>query len=118
MLLQRGRDPRAALRLMRNLLRRQGFASKLLVTDKLGSYRSVRTIAFRIPIKLWCGRARKMQRFKSAGSAQRFLSIHAVVNNTFNSHLPIDIADLPSASQGGMGGGRRHRIIRIAPRPV
>ena len=29
-------------------------------------------------------RERKMQRFKSARSAQRFLSIHAAVYNTFN----------------------------------
>lgn len=29
-------------------------------------------------------RERKMQRFKSPGSAQRFLSIHAVVHNSFN----------------------------------
>jgi putative transposase len=29
-------------------------------------------------------RERKMQRFKSAGSAQKFLSIHAAVYNTFN----------------------------------
>jgi putative transposase len=29
-------------------------------------------------------RERKMQRFKSARSAQRFLSIHASVHNTFN----------------------------------
>jgi len=29
-------------------------------------------------------RERKMQRFKSARSAQRFLSIHAAVQNTFN----------------------------------
>jgi putative transposase len=29
-------------------------------------------------------RERKMQRFKSPGSAQRFLSIHAPVQNTFN----------------------------------
>jgi transposase-like protein len=29
-------------------------------------------------------RERKMQRFKSPGSAQRFLAIHATVQNTFN----------------------------------
>jgi transposase-like protein len=29
-------------------------------------------------------RERKMQRFKSARSAQRFLSMHAAVHNTFN----------------------------------
>jgi putative transposase len=29
-------------------------------------------------------RERKMQRFKSAGSAQKFLSIHAAAYNTFN----------------------------------
>ena len=29
-------------------------------------------------------RERKMQRFKSPGSAQRFLAIHAAVDNTFN----------------------------------
>src|ERR1700755_621501 len=40
MLVQRRRDTRAALRLMRKLLRKQGFAPKLLVTDKLRSYPS------------------------------------------------------------------------------
>src|ERR1700694_2027599 len=99
MLVQRRRDKRAALRLMRKLLRKQGFAPKLLVTDKLGSYGA----AFR-QLRLTCPherglrknnraenshqpvrrRERKMQRFKSAGSAQRFLSIHAAVHNTFN----------------------------------
>src|SRR6202051_1323741 len=29
-------------------------------------------------------RERKMQRFKSPSSAQKFLSVHAVVHNTFN----------------------------------
>src|SRR4051794_38639333 len=38
MLVQRRRDKNAALRLMRKLLRKYGFAPKLLVTDKLASY--------------------------------------------------------------------------------
>jgi transposase-like protein len=99
MLVQRRRDKRAALRLMRKLPRKQGFAPKLLTTDKLGSYGA----AFR-QLRLACPheqglrknnraenshqpvrrRERKMQRFKSAGSAQRFLNIHAAVHNTFN----------------------------------
>src|SRR6476659_5277384 len=40
MLVQSRRDSRAALRLMRKLLKKQGFAPKLLVTDKLRSYAS------------------------------------------------------------------------------
>src|ERR1700731_4701138 len=38
MLVQRRRDTQAALQLMRKLLKKQGFAPKLLVTDKLRSY--------------------------------------------------------------------------------
>src|SRR5437667_11087764 len=38
MLVQPRRNCRAALRLMRKLLRKQGFAPTLLTTDKLGSY--------------------------------------------------------------------------------
>ena len=99
MLVQRRRDSRAALRLMRKLLKKQGFAPKLLVTDKLRSYAS----AFR-RLGLCCPhqqglrqnnraenshqavrrRERNMQRFKSARSAQRFLSMHAAIHNTFN----------------------------------
>src|SRR5271156_3916261 len=99
MLVQRRRDTEAALRLMRKLLKKQGFAPKLLVTDKLRSYAS----AFR-QLRLTCPheqglrqnnraenshqvvrrRERKMQRFKSARSAQRFLNMHAAVHNTFN----------------------------------
>src|SRR2546429_3584839 len=40
MLVQRRRDTRAALRLMRKLLKKHGFVPKLLVTDKLRSYAS------------------------------------------------------------------------------
>jgi transposase-like protein len=99
MLVQRRRDSRAALRLMRKLLKKQGFVPKLLVTDKLRSY----ACAFR-RLRLTCrheqglrknNRAenshqsvrrseRKLQRFKSARSAQRFLSMHGAVHNTLN----------------------------------
>jgi transposase-like protein len=40
MLVQPRRDSRAALRLMRKVLKKQGFAPRLLVTDKLRSYAS------------------------------------------------------------------------------
>ena len=83
----------------RKLLKKQGFARKLLVTDKLGSNGA----AFR-QLRLTCPRDRglrknnraenshqivrrresKMQRFKSSRSAQRFLNIHSTVHNTFN----------------------------------
>jgi hypothetical protein len=49
LLVQSRRDSRAALRLMRKLLRKQGFVPKLLVTDKLRSYGS----AFR-KLKVTC----------------------------------------------------------------
>jgi len=99
MLVQRRRDSRAALRLMRKLLKKQGFAPKLLVTDKLRSYGSAFR-RLRLTGRHEQGlrknnraenshqavrrRERKMQGFKSARSAQRFLSMHAAVHNTFN----------------------------------
>src|ERR1051325_1510641 len=80
--------------LMRKLLRKQGCAPKSLTTDKLGSYGA----AFR-QLGLTCPhqqglrannraenshqpvrrRERKVQRFKSAKSAQPFLNLHAAV---------------------------------------
>src|SRR5438270_8060353 len=57
MLVQRRRDTQAALRLMRKLLKKQGFAPKLLVTDKLGSYGS----AFR-QLRLTCPRDRGLRK--------------------------------------------------------
>jgi putative transposase len=75
------------------------FAPKLLVTDKLRSYGSAfRRLGLRCPHEQGLRknnraenshqavrrRERKLQRFKSARSAQRFLSMHAAVHNTFN----------------------------------
>ena len=115
MLVQRRRDTRAALRLMPKLLKKQGFVPKLPVTDKLCSYAS----AFR-RLRLTCAheqglrknnrvenshqagrrRERKMQRFKSARSAQRFLSMRCrgsqYLQPSTPSRLAINAPDLPS----------------------
>jgi len=98
-LVQRRRDKAAARKLMRKLLKKQGFAPSVVVTDKLRSYSSAfkdlglsarheqglrqnnRAENSHLPVRR---RERKLQRFKSPGSAQRFLSAHAAVYNTFN----------------------------------
>src|SRR5215216_7095658 len=99
LLVQSKRDTEAALRLMRKLLKKQGYAPDELVTDKLGFYGAARRdlgLSARHeqglrknnraenshqPVRR---RERKQQRFKSPGSAQRFLSAHAAVHNTFS----------------------------------
>src|SRR4051812_1628991 len=98
-LVQRRRDKHAARKLMRKLLKKQGFAPTDITTDELRSYgaafagigltarqerglrRNTRAEVSPQPVRR---RERKMQRFKSPGSAQRFVSMHAAVHNTFN----------------------------------
>ncbi len=98
-LVQSRRNTKAALRLMRKLLKKQGFAPSTIVTDKLRSYGSaLRALGLSVeherglrknnrgenshkPVRR---RERKMQRFKSPASAQRFLAIHGSVYNLFN----------------------------------
>jgi transposase-like protein len=84
---------------MRRLLKKYGFVPDQWITDDLRSYvaaahdlgisarhergrwKNSRVENSHQPIRR---RERKMQRFKSSGSAQRFLSAHAAVFNTFN----------------------------------
>ncbi|GLS21119.1 hypothetical protein GCM10007874_41360 [Labrys miyagiensis] len=99
LLVQSRRNTAAAVRLMRKLVRKQGFAPEVIVTDRLRSYdaaiRELGLSARHDPTRRQNNRAenshqptrrreRKTQRFKSPGSAQRFLSAHAAVHNTFN----------------------------------
>ena len=98
-LVQPRRVRKAALKLMPKLLKKQGVAPASIVTDKLGSDRSALRelgLARRHDTGRWKNnraensrqplrqRERRMKRFESPGSAQRFLSIHAAVYNVFN----------------------------------
>jgi putative transposase len=83
--------------LMRKLLKKRGFAPDVLVTDKLRSYAATES-DMRLSARHERGlrknsraensdqptrrREGRIQRFKSPGSAQRFLSFHAAVQNT------------------------------------
>lgn len=97
-LVQSKRNAKAALKLMRKLLKKRGLAPSRITTDKLKSYhvafRKLGLTAEHIDNKRSNNRAenshqpvrrreRKQQRFKSPGSAQRFLNIQSSVYNTF-----------------------------------
>ena len=99
-LVQKRRNKEAALKLLRKLLKNQGYVPDRFVTDGLASYRAAmrdlgclnrhhpgrlrennRVENSHLPVRR---RERKMQRFKSQGQAQRFVSIHSAIYNAFN----------------------------------
>ena len=99
-LVQKRRNKAAALNLLRRLLKNQGVHPETITTDKLASYGAAvwdlnltnrhrpggmrennRAENSHLVIRR---RERKQQKFKSQGSAQRFLASHSAVYNTFN----------------------------------
>jgi transposase-like protein len=119
-------DKRAALRLMRKLLKKQRFVPKLLVTDKLRLY----ALAFR-PLGLSCPRAQNEQssgKFASGGAPTRAQiatlqvgSIHPALSQrprcgpqhlqpSTPSRLPIDTADIQSRGDGALVRRRRGSV--------
>ncbi len=100
-LIQSRRDKKAALRLMRKLLKQQCHAPRVLITDKLASYPAAkREVMPGVEHRAHKGlnnraenshqpirrRERIMKRFGSPGHLQRFASIHDPIANLF--HLP------------------------------
>ncbi len=98
-LVQRRRDARAAKRFFRKLLKGQRSEPRWLITDKLRSYGAAHRSVMRSVVhntRRYANnraevshqptrqRERQMRRFKSAGHAQRFLSVHGAVRNLFN----------------------------------
>jgi putative transposase len=97
-LVQSRRDAKAAKRLLRKLLKKQGTAPRVMITDKLASYAAVKRMVMPgVEHRQHKGlnnraenshqptrrRDRIMKRFKSAGQTQRFLSAHDQVANPF-----------------------------------
>src|SRR6201986_4631364 len=97
-LVQSRRDKKATKRLFRKLLKKQGRAPRVLITDKLKSYAAAkREIMPHVEHRQHKGlnnraenshqpmrrRERIMKRFKSPRQAQRFLSIHDQIANVF-----------------------------------
>ncbi|WP_091741351.1 IS6 family transposase [Phenylobacterium immobile] len=99
LVVQKRRDNEAALRLLTRLLRNQPVEPEVIVTDGLASYASAlrelgiqdrhrpgrlrennRAENSHLPIRR---RERQMQLFKSQASAQRFLTTHAAIYNTY-----------------------------------
>ena len=100
-MVQSRRDKKAAKRLLRKLLKKQGRAPRAIVTDKLRSYGAAKKeIMPGVEHRQHKGlnnraenshqptrrRERQMKRFKSARHVQRFVSIHDPIANLF--HFP------------------------------
>ena len=99
-LVQKRRNRKTALKLLRKLLKNQGYLPDAIVTDGLASYKAAMKVMgckdrhkpgrlrdnnrvenSHLPVRR---RGRKMKRFKSQGQAQLFTSTHSAIYNCFN----------------------------------
>ena len=128
-LVQQRRNKTAALKLLRKLLKNQSVHPEAIVTDGLASYRAAmrelnlqkrhrpgrlrdnnRAENSHLVIRR---RERKQQKFKSQGSAQRFLSTHAAVQRLQHpaaSDPPTNPSPLPGGGSPDLGGRHRRRL--------
>jgi putative transposase len=97
-IVQTRRDTKAAKRLLRRLLKKQGVPPKRIITDKLASYGAAKRAVMprvnhwshkglnnraensHVPLRK---RERVMQGFRSPGDLQRFVSVFSAVRNLF-----------------------------------
>jgi putative transposase len=116
---QTRRDTKAAERLLRRLLRKQGCPPRRMITDKLGSYAAARRQIMpdvehrshkglnnraensHLPFRR---RERVMQGFRSPRYLQRFASVFSAVRNLF----------VPPRSNGSAPATRLHRLNAMA----
>src|ERR1700733_3343211 len=135
LLVQRRRDKAAAVKLMRKLLKKQGFAPDVLVTDRLRSYRAAKSeigLSARHDQGLRAKkpgeksqqttrrRERKMKRFKTARirPALPFPSCRRSqhVQRPASSHIPPHASRPPRRSVPDVAS--RHRGLRSAGLPI
>ncbi|ANP91702.1 transposase (plasmid) [Rhizobium leguminosarum] len=118
-IVQTRRNTKAAKRLLTRLMKKQGCLPKRIVTDKLRSYGAARrhvmpTVEHRshkglnnraenshLPLRK---RERIMQRFRSPGSLQRFVSVFSAIRNLF----------VPARSNHSATAVHLHRLTAMA----
>ena len=118
-IVQTRRDTKAAKRLLKRLLKKQGCPPRRMVTDKLGSYAAARrqimpAVEHRshkalnnraenshLPLRR---RERAMQGFRSPGGLQRFTSVYSAIRNLF----------VPPHSRRSALATHLHRLAAVA----
>jgi len=133
-IVQSRRNTKAARRLLKRLLTKQGCAPRCMITDKLGSYAAARrqilpTIEHRShkglnnraenSHLLLRRRERAMQGFRSPGGLQRFVTVFSAVRNHFVPTPPLRPCHPCASSQrhGAMESRGPHRRLITLLRP-